>query len=527
MKCIVFFKYVLNASVILAKKTLNFLCLPLCQGKVVRFPLRRLIFIHQLFLLGFTIIFFASQKTTYSGYPIIKLKSGNVFYQNVPLLLTDVFDVTRNDSKWVGVNIPDDTSGKYTVSGGKLVFNTKGWWVADVFNTSCSNEQNYGVSWEGMKILTKEVTGTIYVYVTFPYQYECSYNSYQDIYLSFVQSPVISISPSQLEVVPTALKREGYNIRNHYEPITFTINVTEGGKPVTKPTDVYIRVNSEDGDAGHTHATGKRPHGWLGDQIPKPKTKKVPKYKIGGSTETEATKKTIPQGESKIEIEYLPPEISGVETVTAEIPGSGAKPATATITVKIPDLKPPMLAHKYYRIGGNCVGHSSCFNLTSYAWNRMMRAGRLYTQKQRENEELKNYVSRIRELGYKFVFPRYMNITEGSLPWGGLFDINKGFKPPHGGHRWGDQLDIRTKDLVQDVTNPEGTLLGVCSTTDGNCTEANELAKAANRLLFWLMMESIEDAGGYIFSKENPPNHIHVTFSSGEAMAKLHERYPD
>lgn len=52
---------------------------------------------------------------------------------------------------------------------------------------------------------------------------------------------------------------------------------------------------------------------------------------------------------------------------------------------------------------------------------------------------------------YKAAFPNdhILIVNDGSLPWGGLYDYKDTWKPPHGSHRIGTDIDVRSKNIPE------------------------------------------------------------------------------
>jgi hypothetical protein len=69
---------------------------------------------------------------------------------------------------------------------------------------------------------------------------------------------------------------------------------------------------------------------------------------------------------------------------------------------------------------------------------------------------LKNMVELYKEYAYYLDIPEdkivELSSQSASLSWGGLFDINKDWKPPHCGHRDGKTIDLSMSGLTKNYT---------------------------------------------------------------------------
>ncbi len=126
--------------------------------------------------------------------------------------------------------------------------------------------------------------------------------------------------------------------------------------------------------------------------------------------------------------------------------------------------------------------------------------------------ELQAALTTLRADNYQFprsVFPTgaedLLQINDISLPWGGLFDVNGNWAPPHGGHRWGNMADLRTKFLVGNPLHPAATVVG-----DPHATPAvNQLVRTAHLRMFDDMRWAAKAAGGNVLTEGN---HLHVVY---------------
>lgn len=111
--------------------------------------------------------------------------------------------------------------------------------------------------------------------------------------------------------------------------------------------------------------------------------------------------------------------------------------------------------------------------------------------------------------------PRPFYINDISLPMGGIFDITGNYTVPHGGHRWGDQVDIKTTHLAKNWRQREKTV--VVTFPKGTPEEAvkdPELVKALAtlRLRQLSIIEEVMTAEGASRTLEDRTNHFHFSF---------------
>ena len=220
--------------------------------------------------------------------------------------------------------------------------------------------------------------------------------------------------------------------------------VTADGKPqagVAVSFTVDVTANS----GGHDHHNAARPKGTLS---------------IAQGT-------TDANGEVKVT--FTPPAIAGIHTIKASCANCTGSPASKEVKVKVPDLvemPPDTKVPPSYTLVGQTANHAS---------NHWFLRPSLDT--------LNKVVDTMFKTGWGTV-----GINDGSLIWGGLFDIKGGWSPSHSEHRTGNEVDIS-------VTNP-----GLVSPAKKKSTYA-ELCKKENTAFSLQTLWHVDD--GY-------PEHFHM-----------------
>lgn len=162
---------------------------------------------------------------------------------------------------------------------------------------------------------------------------------------------------------------------------------------------------------GHGHHDALRPHGWITSQIIFNSGEKGPKI-----------------------AEYISSEVAGIEEIEIRVQGTGEE------TVKRIEVKMPILGSMpesfYWRLTGLGTEHSDThYGTAETLENTMAIALDFYEQ-----------------------FSATLGINDMSLEWGGLFDINGNWIPPHRSHRRGMSVDIDrcARSSIPDNPNERG-----------------------------------------------------------------------
>ena len=190
----------------------------------------------------------------------------------------------------------------------------------------------------------------------------------------------------------------------------FEVLVTDcDGSPVP---DVAVKVvaSAEVLSGGHSHTEG-RPTGAISDRVPASKT--------DGSMDF--TGRSDDAG--RIELEFIPPEVSGTHMITAgctEI--SCFEPEMdLSIDVKVADLT-QLAPSEHYVLIGDKPEHPSNHWLTVASERKVQDMVSLYSVLQGTGR---------------------LCFNDGSLETGGLFDVSYDWQPSHYTHRKGTVIDVR------------------------------------------------------------------------------------
>lgn len=274
-----------------------------------------------------------------------------------------------------------------------------------------------------------------------PRQCSCPEGAEPDRWTGWCMQENAILSLSLFALTPTQPRPKGTGGTSTVELIA---KVTEGANPkagisVSFESDVQPR------SGGHDHDNVSRPKGTLN---------------IAQGT-------TDANGEVKVT--FTAPAIAGIHTVKATCSNCTGSPASKEVKVKVPDLvemPPDSKVPPRYTLVGQTANHASNH------WFTLSSRNTLYM-----------VVDAMVKTGWGAV-----GINDGSLMWGGLFDIKGNWSPSHSEHRTGNEVDIS-------VTNP-----GLVSAAKKKTTYA-ELCKKENTAFSLQTLWHVDD--GY-------PEHFHM-----------------
>ncbi len=132
----------------------------------------------------------------------------------------------------------------------------------------------------------------------------------------------------------------------------------------------------------------------------------------------------VTDANGEVRFRFNATEVSGIHGVTATCNTCSNKTAAEKVTVKVPNLVEMLSDTKTpanYSLVGQITGKH-----TSNHW---------FLPKAKET--LVTIVDTMVRTGWGAV-----GINDGSLVWGGLFDISGNWKPSHSGHRTGNEVDL-------------------------------------------------------------------------------------
>jgi hypothetical protein len=123
-------------------------------------------------------------------------------------------------------------------------------------------------------------------------------------------------------------------------------------------------------------------------------------------------------------VTYTAPEAAGTIRITAEVDGARSDPQTVTVRVE------GLVSLLAYYPGLKLIGETDTHRENHYGTLRTVVA--------------------LRDIGDAWVqlYPNDpVGINDMSLEWGGLFDLNSSWAPPHQRHRQGENVDVRIINL--------------------------------------------------------------------------------
>lgn len=146
-------------------------------------------------------------------------------------------------------------------------------------------------------------------------------------------------------------------------------------------------------------------------------------------------------------LQYMSSGVSGLEDISVvATAGASSAQATTTLTIRWPDLRAMPRNGMHYFFTNQIVGnsqsrHGNVNNFTDPNFEgRLLRA-------------FERYFELVADLP-----PSPLNddqriaITDASLPWGGMFDINGDWTRPHQRHRTGQDVDVRWASVLYTQT---------------------------------------------------------------------------
>lgn len=219
------------------------------------------------------------------------------------------------------------------------------------------------------------------------------------------QSPIVTCAdkPSAEAITlsgPTETRPAGTGGR---AVTTLIAKVTDSTVPKAGVT-VQFSVDVTPNSGGHEHHDAARPKGALSGT------------------------QGITDANGEVKVTFTAPEVAGTHTIKATCATCSNSPATKDIQVKVPNLVemlPDTAKPATYTLVGATGNHKS---------NHWFSSASVAT--------LHKVADAMFKIGWGAV-----GVNDGSLVWGGLFDIKGGWTPSHHEHRVGTEVDLS-------VTNP-------------------------------------------------------------------------
>jgi hypothetical protein len=219
------------------------------------------------------------------------------------------------------------------------------------------------------------------------------------VFITLTRSPGQQGQPGGITIQtpqdPRALFRISPSTANVPATLSFFVAVVDQFGRIVPNSDITIVYDPVANSGGHQHHDASRPK---------------------GQYEPESGN-TGPDG--YLPVTYTAPEASGLifSVFTCHTPSGGpCSPSIGNVDVSI-DLEAANC--------GNQVGQTATHPTNNYALPSLQAAC---------SSALDDYTAR---------YPgSTLTYNDMSLPWGGLFDIDATWAPPHGGHRWGENADF-------------------------------------------------------------------------------------
>lgn len=237
---------------------------------------------------------------------------------------------------------------------------------------------------------------------------------------------------------------------------TVTVTVTRGGQPLENiPVDLDARA--VDSSGGHAHTAG-RPAGFFGDS--------------DGMTDSNGVYST----------KFFSHWFGGEEWIVASSSQLQYRDSVK-MTIKVPGLQSLPAGINYVKIGGTCTHYGPSDNPEVPSSCRVPDNNHSAAQIVRDSLPLMANVW-VDSLEQDTLF-----INDISLPFGGIFDIDGTWAPPHTTHGQGLEVDIRTELLS---VNPPRRGIKVRN-AQGQTVKNKEFEKIAKR--FGVRLPNIDEEG--------------------------------
>lgn len=261
-------------------------------------------------------------------------------------------------------------------------------------------------------------------------------NDRYDIFVGLEKDSLSIDITEPKEVWPTLPTAQGGNPDNRNMIDTTIVTLTINGEPVENQQVTITALMVLADSAGHNHdeagAQETPPIDSLG-------TLRHLGPNVNGANNT-ITAQTDTNG--VIRLSYTASAFGGFIELTAQTVLQGdTLVAKDTLLVKVPNLIPLPDNTPYLKVGGRCnhygprlaadPTHANCRNPDN---NHYAPLGVILS-------------TQLIAFAYQDSFPNeyVLRINDISLPYGGLFDINGTWKPPHNSHRTGEDVDVGTE----------------------------------------------------------------------------------
>ncbi|MBN8691333.1 MAG: hypothetical protein J0L72_11190 [Armatimonadetes bacterium] len=246
----------------------------------------------------------------------------------------------------------------------------------------------------------------------------------------------------------------------------------------------------------------------------------VPNKKKGGDQPRIETAITDLNG--YVSVKVTASEVSGTESLSIIVDGHTVRAESFMVTVEgLTELPNPSSSDNYKKIGAVAGRHTQNHYGTSECRSRIQSAANIFRALQLTDKDLNDLLDK---WGAKFRFGglspqisrqiQKLEVNDISLPKGGLFDKDGDWCSPHGGHREGNTVDIRTIQFLASSNLAKEVPKADSAWPDNRYTknkEASELSREINLTLALLQLKALKDAG---FSVLQEANHWHARYSN-------------
>ncbi|MFZ2422844.1 MAG: hypothetical protein WA029_17055 [Anaerolineae bacterium] len=248
-------------------------------------------------------------------------------------------------------------------------------------------------------------------------------------------APRLLLSADARSIVPTILRRTPYVLNRSVSVTPLQVRVVDHQGAALAEHRLQVSVTADSTSGGHTHGNNPpaRPHGWV--LAIQPPAIFPPDNGDSGSLVDVQILEVRTGADGRVRLYFIAPEFGGLETVRVSSLDQPGFSVDFSLLIKHRD------AELDFQV---LPGHSAITPIGATVQHADNHYG---------TEEMIDALVAL-AVNYRDETGQPLRVNDMSLPWGGLFDIGATpaalWRTPHGGHRWGDQVDI---GLVADPPN--------------------------------------------------------------------------
>lgn len=248
-------------------------------------------------------------------------------------------------------------------------------------------------------------------------------------------APRLLLSADARAIAPTVLGRAPYVLNRSVTVVPLQVRVVDHNGAALEGHRLQVSVTADPTSGGHAHGSNPpvRPHGWV--LTNPPPAAFPPDNGDSGTTVDRQIAEVRTDANGRVLLYFIAPEFGGLETVRVSSLDQPGLSVDFSLLIKNQD------AELDFQL---LPGHPAITPIGATAQHADNHYG---------TEEMIDALVAL-AVNYDDETGQRLRVNDMSLPWGGLFDIGATpaalWRTPHGGHRWGNQVDI---GLVADPPN--------------------------------------------------------------------------